>query len=67
MTAQLFNCFVQQLQITNQSYTETSQLFQQNQHVYFMSANTVYRVQLNSNNSENFKTYQACIIDKIVK
>ena len=67
MTAQLSDYSVQQLQITDQSYTETSQLPQQNQCVYLMNANTVYRAQSDSNNSENFKTYQAHIINKIIK
>ena len=56
----------QQLQIANQLYTETSQLLQQDQHIYLMNANTVYRAQSDSNNSENFKTYQAYITDKII-
>jgi hypothetical protein len=49
----------------NWLYTETNQ-FQQ-EHVYLMNVNTVYKAQLDSNNSENFKTYWACITDKIIK
>ena len=67
MTAQLSDYSAQQLQIMNQLYIKTSQLSQQKQHAYLMGANTVYRAQSDINNSENFKTYQACITDKIVK
>jgi len=49
----------------NQLYTEVSQL--QQEHAYLTDANTVYRAQSDSNNSENFKAYQACITDKIIK
>ena len=66
MTAQLPDHSVQQLQITNQLYTETSQQSQQ-ECVYLMNVNTVYRAQSDINNSENFKTYQAHITDRIAK
>ena len=66
MTAQLSDCSVQQLQIMNQLYTETSQQSQQ-KHIYLTNVNTVYRAQSDINNSENFKTYQACITHKIIK
>ena len=58
---------VQQLQIADQTYTENSQLSQHDQCIYLMSANIVYRASVDSNNSENFKTYQAHITDKIVR
>jgi hypothetical protein len=46
-----------QLQIADRPYTETSQLPQQDQRTYLTGANTVYRAQSDSNNSENFKAY----------
>ena len=49
---------VQQLQIADRAYTETSQSPQQ-ERTYLTGANTVYRAAPDSNNSENFKAYRA--------
>ena len=56
MTVQLPDRSAQQLQITDRPYTETGQQPQQ-ERAYLTGANTVYRAQSDSNNSENFRSY----------